>query len=239
MSMEQRIRQALAFGRREEDRLLAAVPVSRRTVPSKPDDWSAKDTIVHFAAWRLVFTQSLEIPAVPLDDYGPDETDQVNQVIYSSAKDLTWLQAEAVLHHAQQRMLDALERLDEAALIDPQRYAWQRGQPLWRRILGSVILHPAIHYSLVYRWLGKRDESLRAQERLLHAMQAVSDSPEWLGVGRYNLACTYAQDGEKGRALALLAEALRLRPDLAEWSKQDPDFASLRDDPDYLALYPV
>ena len=36
---------------------------------------------------------------------------------------------------------------------------------------------------------------------------------------------------------AELAEALRLNPDLIEWSKQDSDLDSIRDDPAYQALY--
>jgi len=38
-------------------------------------------------------------------------------------------------------------------------------------------------------------------------------------------------------AIAQLGEALRLNPDLTEWSKQDPDFASIREEPAYRSLY--
>ena len=39
------------------------------------------------------------------------------------------------------------------------------------------------------------------------------------------------------QALALLPEALRLQPDLVEWSKEDTDLSSLHDLPAYQALY--
>ena len=54
---------------------------------------------------------------------------------------------------------------------------------------------------------------------------------------RYNLACHYALAGEKERAIAGLGAALASNPGLAEWSQQDPDLASIRDEPGYLALY--
>jgi len=127
--------------------------------------------------------------------------------------------------------------IEAGALEDVHLFPWLKGQPLWRRLLGSAVLHPVYHYALVYRQLGLPQESLRLQERTLQALDGVSSSPEWLGVGRYNLACAYALQGERDQALQRLAEALRLRPDLVEWSKQDPDFASLRDDPGYRALY--
>jgi len=54
---------------------------------------------------------------------------------------------------------------------------------------------------------------------------------------RYNLACCYALAGQAEKAMDALREALRLAPDLTEWSKQDPDLVSLRERPDYQSLY--
>ena len=56
---------------------------------------------------------------------------------------------------------------------------------------------------------------------------------------RYNLACYYALAGETARAIETLRDALHLHPDLLGWSKEDTDLASLRDDPNYKALYPA
>ena len=53
----------------------------------------------------------------------------------------------------------------------------------------------------------------------------------------YNLACFYATTGQPDKALPLLPEALRLRPDLVEWSKEDSDLDTLRDMPAFQALY--
>ena len=54
---------------------------------------------------------------------------------------------------------------------------------------------------------------------------------------RYNLACCYALAGQAEKAMDALREALRLAPDLTEWSKQDTDLVSLRERPDYQSLY--
>lgn len=237
MSIKDRVGEALAFGRQEELRLMRAVPIRARTARGSSQQWTAKDSMIHQAVWKLVFVQAMENPAVAPDDAGPDEPDQVNQVIFASAKDLTWGETEALLTHAHQRTLGALQRLEGVALENPALFPWLGGQPLWRRLLGSAILHPVVHYALAYRQIGMGAESLRLQERVLEAMDAVSPSPEWLGVGRYNLACAYALQGETDQALARLTEALRLRPDLTAWSKQDPDFEALRSDPRYQALY--
>jgi hypothetical protein len=53
----------------------------------------------------------------------------------------------------------------------------------------------------------------------------------------YNLACFYAKTGQPAAALALLPGALRLAPDIMEWSKEDPDLVSLHTEPAYRASY--
>jgi hypothetical protein len=51
------------------------------------------------------------------------------------------------------------------------------------------------------------------------------------------LACFYATSGQADKALALLPEALRIQPDVVEWSKEDSDLISLHGLVAYQALY--
>jgi hypothetical protein len=68
-------------------------------------------------------------------------------------------------------------------------------------------------------------------------LMALDESPSWQGVAVYNLACFYALAGEKEQSISNLKEALRLNPALTDWSKQDPDFDSIREDSEYSAIY--
>lgn len=74
-----------------------------------------------------------------------------------------------------------------------------------------------------------------------HLSQAENDNTgteaNWPGANYYNQACIYALSGKSPAAIEALGEALRLEPQLIEWSKQDSDLASLRDEPGYMALY--
>ena len=65
----------------------------------------------------------------------------------------------------------------------------------------------------------------------------LDDDAAWQGTVRYNLACHYALAGRTEEAIARLGEALVLNPGLHEWSLQDTDLDSLRQEPGYLALY--
>jgi hypothetical protein len=42
--------------------------------------------------------------------------------------------------------------------------------------------------------------------------------------------------GQRAAALAALSKAIRIRPSVAGWAREDEDLASLRDDPEFLAL---
>ena len=49
----------------------------------------------------------------------------------------------------------------------------------------------------------------------------------------YNRACYAAVAGQRRQALDLLDEALHRTPGLRGWARQDPDFASLHEDPEF------
>jgi uncharacterized Zn-binding protein involved in type VI secretion len=52
----------------------------------------------------------------------------------------------------------------------------------------------------------------------------------------YNLACLEAVSGNREAALAALADAVERRAEAAGWARDDADFASLRDDPEFRRL---
>ena len=55
--------------------------------------------------------------------------------------------------------------------------------------------------------------------------------------GYYNLACVEARLGNKDEALAQLERAAGFEPEaVAKWAREDEDFASIMDDPRFLAL---
>jgi mannose-6-phosphate isomerase-like protein (cupin superfamily) len=52
----------------------------------------------------------------------------------------------------------------------------------------------------------------------------------------YNLACFEAMEGRRDEALASLRRAGALNSDMPKYAREDADFASLRDDPEFRAL---
>jgi len=75
----------------------------------------------------------------------------------------------------------------------------------------------------------------RLEEGLAYAARAREIDPDDAGV-TYNIACLYALEGQSDHALECLEQALHHGFGARDWIANDPDLASLRDDPRFKAL---
>jgi tetratricopeptide (TPR) repeat protein len=127
-----------------------------------------------------------------------------------------------------------IQATSEDDLTRPLHFSEKEPSSLAAQIMGNGLEHPVLHYADYYRRHGDLGKAMQIYEA---SVAAVADWPEQYGTARYNLACFYALNGQTDSAIAELREAVRLRPDLLEWSKQDTDLVSLRQFAAYQALY--
>ncbi len=104
-------------------------------------------------------------------------------------------------------------------------------------VLGNSFWHAQEHLAQYVSDRGDLDAATQIHETFVRETTSSSLPTIAHAYAVYNLACFNATTGRKEQALTNLAEALRLRPALAEWSQQDPDFAILRNEPGYQQLY--
>lgn len=229
--------QLLERTREEEELYIARLSPQEREQVGRLDGWSAKDLMSHLAAWRLRMADRLETAqqggAPPPDA----EVEAENAAIWAEYAGKSWDEVRQALALSHRRLADSLQALSDEELTDPQRFEWQRGQPLWRGVAGNGCTHPVMHLADAYARRGQMDDAAAMMEDISAQLAELEDAPRWKGVVRYNLACFYALAGAKARAVKLLGEALELHPGLAEWSKEDTDLASLRGMPEYDRLY--
>ncbi len=221
---------------RDEDEFAASLSQAERLTAGAENDWSPKDEIAHAAAWieRLVLrikTPPGEVPASPIDD-----VDWENAAIFNAHRQQSMEEILAYAIQSREGLLATVEALSEEDLNDPALLPWLMAGPLWRRVAGTGYTHPMIHYAAYLTRHGQAALATCMEEEGAARLGALDDSPTWRGEILYNLACQYALNGERGKALALLSESLSLQPDLREWSKQDADLVSLHEDPAFLAL---
>lgn len=88
-----------------------------------------------------------------------------------------------------------------------------------------------------WEWAFRAAPLTRSDPARAHAIMAegLEAHPESASL-HYNLACLEAVQGNRDAALAALRQALELQPEFAESAREDEDFESLLDDPEFRAL---
>ncbi len=207
-----------------------------RSAQGTYEEWAPKDVIAHINYWRRRTVETLayhsrELPPPQYPDY-----EQTNREIFEENCRLP-LEHQMRESRAVVKALDeALSRFEDEDLTDPDRYPWREGQPLISYVVSNAYIHPISHLCLRYLKIGDQATVSQLQETALREVIEVDDSPLLRSLALYDHACLLAQSGSVDQAIALLSEILPGSPDLAEWSRKDPDLASLHNDPRYLAL---
>jgi len=230
--LKTRLIQLLDLSRSFQQQLMT--DLAERSAAGTWENWSVKDELAHVIAWQL--NSLARMAALIHAETVPDFSDyqKINRAIYDTNRDRALAEIVAEGDRAHADFVRLIESLSEEALIEPARFSDQEPRSLAAQIIDNGYEHPVVHYADHYR---RRGDLARATQLYEVSVAAVADQPEWYGTARYNLACFYALSGQVDTAIAELREALQLRPDLLEWSKQDTDLDSLRDDPAFQAFY--
>ncbi len=233
--------EALDFSRAEVRSFVAVLNDGQRAAEGALDHWSAKDVLAHLTEWTTRLVSDLEMAAqagtprtIPPNYANIDET---NAEIYAQHQRHSWEEILGQMESTFEAVRSFANVTSVSELDDQHRIPWREGRPLWRMLVGTAVEHTILHLSYYQVENGNLAEAARLQEASAARLLELDDSPGWRGAQMYNLACIQVLCGQKERALANLAEALQLLPELAEWSKQDPDLAGLHDHPAYQALY--
>lgn len=218
----------LALARCELKKLAKSLSPEERSEPGTYARGSAKDNIAHSVEW--IHYSSIQINAVLQGQTVTSTADleAANRQIYDSHHTQSWDEVLRLVNSAYCEMLDILEKTDEKTLTDFTVAAVEEGTPLWRTILGAAFIHPLDHCASYLMEHGFSKKALELEETIFNQTTALDDTPVWIGIAQYNLACYYARAGQPEKALQILPEALLLAPNLKEWSRQDPDLISIR-----------
>ena len=234
VDLKTRLIQLLDLSRSFQQQLIADLDSTERNAQGTWENWSIKDELAHVIAWQLNSLARLAalIHAETVPDF--NETEKINRAIYDTNRDRTLAEIVAEGDRAYADFVQFIASLSDDDLIQPARFSAQEPRSLAAQIMGNGYEHPIFHYAEYYR---RRGDLAKATQLHEASVSAVADWPEQYGTARYNLACFYALSGQPEKAISELREALQLRPDLIEWSKQDTDLASLHENPAFQALY--
>jgi len=144
----------LALMRMEHDELVEAIQQIDQSLwerPFSPGEWTIKDTLAHLTSWEIKMRQWLEetlrgeIPSRPAYSFTQEELDWMNAEIYAENKDKPLGTVRSAFEDSYLLSLKTVEAISEDDLLDPDRFAWREGNPLWHMVAANTFWHYQEH----------------------------------------------------------------------------------------------
>ena len=216
------VEQLRAMREAERD-VFGALDPAIRDRPLRPGDWSPKDHQAHLTAWKAIQRDRIRA-ATKGETLASDtrETDERNAKLQALRADWAWADVEREADEVNDELQAEIRAGGSALLVETEG--------MIGRIFGNSAPHALTHFAwLVDAGVGVDPARVASfvdeHERQLE--QTPLPDPD-RAIAVYNLACAHAVAGRLDRARPLLPVAFQLRPDLAEFAKEDPDLVQLR-----------
>ncbi len=146
-----RLLRLMREGRATFESLLSAADRERMTEPMPPNGWSVKDLLAHLSAWDRHLLAWLEAdarggsPYLPPPNMSEAEVDRFNARVYAAHRDQPLESVLSEFAASFRALVARAEALPEQDLLDPGRYAWTGGRPLWYYFAADTYRHYAEH----------------------------------------------------------------------------------------------
>lgn len=124
-------------------------------------EWTVKDILCHIAIWEMRMTTWLRVsllgeePKMLPDGMTWDDLDEWNEQTYEEHKDRGLDEALAMFHKCYAEAFEMIVSVSEEDMIDPERFPWRKGRPLWRIIEANTWEHYDEHCSQIEAWIEK------------------------------------------------------------------------------------
>lgn len=220
--------------RNEMDALIQGLSEADKKARGSMEKWSAKDMLAHLAFWGSHFNKQVEKAmvgeAVPL---AGDYYELLNDGVLLRNLEKPFEDARREESEAFNKTIALMNSFSADELADPEKFEFLNHRPLMDRALGTEGWHVLSHLSDYY---ARKGDLKRAEALQVSYTEKLKDFPGWKANAIYNLACFYSLNGMKEKAFENLEIAFKERPELKEWSQQDPDLSPICDEADFKAL---
>jgi tetratricopeptide (TPR) repeat protein len=238
MPIRDRIRNLLDLIEQEAQQVIASLSEADRHKVGMIDHWAPKEVLCHIAGWTQRQLDNIHSAYRGGEPVKYPNFLELNDEDFQEYRKLSWEQSVLSFKAAHQAARELLDEVSEADLLRDDLIPSDPKRTLWHRIVDNAVDHTTLHLAYIHYELGDPVNAAKFQERIANLMVDLApEDQEWAGIVGYNLACAYALSSQKEKAIEGLKKALKLNPGLTEWSKEDSDFASIREEAGYLAIY--
>lgn len=151
--------QRIQSERQRLEATLAQLSANQMTTPGVNDQWSIKDILAHITAWERRMVRWLEeavrgeVPEMLPAGMTWDDLDEWNEQTYLDNRDRPLAEVLANFKSSYPQALKAVEAVSEEDLIDPHRFEWRAGKPLWEMVAANTFWHYKEHNKSIRIWL--------------------------------------------------------------------------------------
>ena len=145
------------------EKTLAMVDKEQMLIPGVIDEWTVKDILAHITVWEqrmvrwLGEAMSGEVAQMLPDGMTWDNLDEWNEQTYQEHRHRPLEQVLADYELSYPQALKAAKEVPEVDLIDPDRFDWREGDPLWVMVAANTFWHYTEHEESVRAWLEQLD----------------------------------------------------------------------------------
>jgi hypothetical protein len=212
----------------EQELLAEPQPDAAASAEHGAEHWAAAPVVAHNTEFRRQQVQRLR--AIRCGQAPPEfaEVDHASAALYA---ELSAQPADAVARDSWRtagELAEEMRLVSREDLLEPDRNPWLRGRQLWLQVIVRGFWHPLGHLGEYY--LGHRQPRRAvtlAEHAAATAQYAGAPAPA-RGMACYNLACARAGAGQLDEAVAAIADAITLNPDVRANALRDKDLASIR-----------
>jgi tetratricopeptide (TPR) repeat protein len=185
----------------------------------------------HIARWRERFRESLrELKDGRPVTGPPEDIDAFNERELAEGATATLNDSSGRADRAFADVIDLWKAVGEKPMT------WYVARTTGDAVIRNSYHHPRIHIAEHYRQRGDLASATRILEESAEDLRRAEATAHTMGAALYNLSLARVAGGRHDEAIALLEEAIPMRPDIREGAPQDPDLAPLRGDPRFQAL---
>jgi len=129
--------------------------------PTLDNHRCVKDILAHITAWEQRMLQWIdesyrgEVPQRPAPGMPWDDLDGLNEQIYLQNKDRPTAEVAAEFDNSYRQVLKTVEDMPEQDLVDGERFAWRRGDPMWNMVAANTSDHYREHREEIEKWLSR------------------------------------------------------------------------------------
>jgi hypothetical protein len=199
--------------------------------PDPPIGWTYSQLMFHLARWRERLRDSLtQLQATGKAGSPPDDIDAVNAIELDEGRRVSVEEAAAHSDDAAAKLIELSDALGD------RPFKWYWADTVAEAVLRNSYVHPRNHIAEHVIELGDRTRGSQILEMTVADLRRAGAPGHTLGPAILNLAVVRAVDGHRDEALSLVQEAIPMRADLGTIAANEPELASLRDDPRFSAI---